>query len=102
VPTDTHVHRIARRLGLTRRRSADWRAARQITDAFARFAPDDPVRFDYALCRIGILDICQPKTALSLCHDCPVQSACAIGRRRAAREEADALAASPTPREAVL
>ena len=88
VPTDTHVHRIARRLGLTRRRSADWRAARQITDAFARFDPLDPVRFDYALCRIGILDICRPMPSLCLCHDCPVQTACSIGRRRTARADA--------------
>jgi uncharacterized protein (TIGR02757 family) len=91
VPTDTHVHRIARRLGLTRRRAADWRAAREITDAFARFDPDDPVRFDYALCRIGILDICRPRTALCLCHDCPVQAACATGRRRTARPDASAV-----------
>lgn len=88
VPTDTHVHRIARRLGLTRRRSADWRTAREITDAFARFDPSDPVRFDYALCRIGILDICRPRPSLSLCDDCPVQTGCSIGRRRAARAEA--------------
>ena len=99
VPTDTHVHRIARRLGLTRRRTADWLAARQITDAFARFDPEDPVRFDYALCRIGILDICRPRTALCLCDDCPVQSACSIGRRRAARAEAPVALAT---REAVL
>jgi uncharacterized protein (TIGR02757 family) len=88
VPTDTHVHRIARRIALTRRRTADWRAAREITDAFARFDPDDPVRFDYALCRIGILDICRPRPADSLCDDCPVQAGCSIGRRRAARPEA--------------
>lgn len=100
VPTDTHVHRIARRLGLTRRRAADWRAAREITDAFARFDPDDPVRFDYALCRIGILDICRPRTALCLCHDCPVQAACATGRRRTARS--DALAVRFAAREAIL
>ena len=42
IPTDTHVHRIARRLGLTRRRTADWKAARQITDALARFDPARP------------------------------------------------------------
>ncbi len=82
VPTDTHVHRIARRLGLTRRRTADWKAARQITDALARFDAADPVRFDYALCRIGILDICVPATRLCRCTDCPVQEACAVGRRR--------------------
>lgn len=85
VPTDTHVHRIARRLGLTRRRSADWRAAREITASLARFDAKDPVRFDYALCRIGILDICRPRPARCLCDDCPVQDACSIGRRRAAR-----------------
>jgi uncharacterized protein (TIGR02757 family) len=82
VPTDTHVHRIARRLGLTKRRTADWKAARQITDALARFDAVDPVRFDYALCRIGILDICVPSTRLCRCADCPVQAACAVGRRR--------------------
>jgi uncharacterized protein (TIGR02757 family) len=82
VPTDTHVHRIARRLHLTRRRSADWKAARQITDALARFDPSDPVRYDYALCRIGILDICHPATRLCRCSECPVQDPCSIGRRR--------------------
>jgi uncharacterized protein (TIGR02757 family) len=82
IPTDTHIHRIARRLALTRRRTADWKAARQITDALARFDSRDPVRFDYALCRIGILDICRPRPTLSRCHECPVQEPCSIGRRR--------------------
>jgi len=82
VPTDTHVHRIAVRLGLTRRRSADWRTAREITRGLARFDPVDPVRFDYALCRIGILDICHPRVALCRCGECPVRDACATGRRR--------------------
>jgi len=98
VPTDTHVHRIARRLGLTRRRTADWKAARQITDALARFDPSDPVRFDYALCRIGILDICVPATRLCRCAECPVQEACAVGRRRRAAGLAAGLAAAgPAP-----
>jgi uncharacterized protein (TIGR02757 family) len=82
VPTDTHVHRIARRLGLTRRRTADWKTAREITDGLARFDAKDPVRFDYALCRIGILDICRPRPSQCRCADCPVQPACALGRRR--------------------
>jgi len=82
IPTDTHVHRIARRLRLTRRKTADWKAARQITAALGRFDADDPVRFDYALCRIGILDICRPSPSLSRCPDCPVQEACSVGRKR--------------------
>ena len=85
IPTDTHVHRIARRLRLTRRKTADWKAAREITRSLSRFDSRDPVRFDYALCRIGILDICRPEPSRSLCEDCPVQDPCSIGRRRKPR-----------------
>lgn len=54
VPLDTHMHRISMRLGLTRRKSADLRTAREVTAAFARLAPDDPVRYDWALTRVGM------------------------------------------------
>ena len=84
IPTDTHVHRIARRLGLTRRRTADWKAAREITTSLLRFDARDPVRFDYALCRIGILDICHPATRLCRCNECPMQEPCSVGRKRVA------------------
>jgi endonuclease III len=87
IPTDTHIHLVARRLDLTRRRSADWRTAREITDRLARFDPEDPVRFDYALCRIGIFGICQSRPARSRCGECAARDACATGRRRAARAE---------------
>ncbi len=85
IPTDIHVHRIARRLGLTRRRTAGWRTAREITDSLARFDPVDPVRFDYALCRIGILDICRPRLSDCRCGDCAVRDGCRSGMRRADR-----------------
>jgi uncharacterized protein (TIGR02757 family) len=98
IPTDTHVHRIARRLGLTRRRSADWKAARQITDALSRFDADDPVRFDFALCRIGILDICTPRVGLCRCGVCPVRDACRIGRRRLAVPFPDSRLPTPDSR----
>lgn len=54
VPLDTHMHRIARRLGLTARQAADWRTASEVTRAFARIAPDDPVRYDFALTRLEL------------------------------------------------
>jgi hypothetical protein len=82
MPTDTHIHLVARRLQLTRRRSADWRTARQITDRLARFDPEDPVRFDYALCRIGILGVCQSDLKGSRCRECVAVEACPAGRRR--------------------
>ncbi|MFP4057516.1 MAG: TIGR02757 family protein [Candidatus Brocadiia bacterium] len=54
VPLDTHMHRICRALGLVARRSADLRAAEEATASFRRFAPHDPVRYDFALTRLGI------------------------------------------------
>lgn len=54
MPLDTHVARISRRLGLLRRASDDRRAAIEVTDALRRFAPDDPLRYDFAITHIGI------------------------------------------------
>jgi uncharacterized protein (TIGR02757 family) len=56
VPMDTHMHRICLRLGLTKRKQADMRAAVEITTAFRAIAPRDPVRYDFALTRLGIRD----------------------------------------------
>jgi uncharacterized protein (TIGR02757 family) len=54
VPLDTHMHRIALGLGLTRRRQADGKTALEITRAFRKVAPEDPVRYDFVLTRMGI------------------------------------------------
>jgi uncharacterized protein (TIGR02757 family) len=54
VPTDTHMHGIALRLGLTARKQAGLKTALEITRAFARFCPEDPARYDFALTRFGI------------------------------------------------
>ena len=85
IPTDTHVHRVARRLGLTRRRAADWKTAREITDRLARFDREDPVRYDYALCRLGEEGICRPELSLTRCGECPLGTGCSTGRRRLQR-----------------
>jgi uncharacterized protein (TIGR02757 family) len=85
IPTDTHIHLIARRLGLTGRRSADWKTAREITDRLARIDPSDPVRFDYSLCRIGIFGVCRPELSRSRCGECLAADACPAGRGRLSR-----------------
>lgn len=54
VPLDVHMGRIARFLGLTTRAQADGRAALEVTRAFRRWTPRDPVRYDFALTRMGI------------------------------------------------
>ncbi len=55
VPLDAHMHRIGLTFGLTARKSGDMKTALEITDGFRRFRPDDPVRYDFALTRSGIL-----------------------------------------------
>jgi uncharacterized protein (TIGR02757 family) len=55
VPLDTHMHRIATKLGITKRRVADLRTAREVTGAFREISPEDPVKYDFALTRLGIL-----------------------------------------------
>ena len=54
VPLDTHMHRIATAMGLTSRKQADIRCAIEITGAFSSIRPADPVRYDFALTRLGI------------------------------------------------
>ncbi len=54
VPLDTHMFRIAGELGFHARMSANLDAALEITRAFASYAPDDPVKYDFALTRFGI------------------------------------------------
>jgi uncharacterized protein (TIGR02757 family) len=56
IPVDTHMHRVALGLGLTRRNSADLKTALEITQAFSVLCPEDPVRYDFCLTRLGIRD----------------------------------------------
>jgi len=76
IPVDTHVHRISTFLGLNHRKSPDWQAARGITDQLSRFDPRDPVRYDFALCRLGILDLCSRRRRKEQCDVCLLRDVC--------------------------
>lgn len=54
IPLDTHIARVSRRLGFTRRKAADWKAALEVTGALRRFDPEDPLKYDFALCHSGM------------------------------------------------
>jgi uncharacterized protein (TIGR02757 family) len=58
VPLDVHVIRLGQCLGLTRYRSPGWRMASDITASLRRLDPADPVRYDFALCHVGMRDRC--------------------------------------------
>jgi uncharacterized protein (TIGR02757 family) len=76
MPVDTHVHRIATFLGLNNRKSADWKAARALTDRLAKFDRTDPVRYDFAICRLGILDLCSRRRKKENCDVCLLRDVC--------------------------
>ena len=54
IPVDTHVHRMALDLGLTKRRQADMKTALEITDAMGEIWPKDPAKGDFALFGYGV------------------------------------------------
>ena len=54
VPVDTHILRAAQRLSFTQKKTATWETACEITEALAKVDPEDPVRFDFALCHWGM------------------------------------------------
>lgn len=79
IPVDTHVHRVARFVGLTARATADWRAAEEITAGLRAFDPDDPVRFDFALAHLGISGACRGARDPAVCPACPLDPVCRAG-----------------------
>lgn len=53
VPLDTHMHRFGWMAGFTERKSGNLKTAVEITDGFRLFSPNDPVRYDFAVTRLG-------------------------------------------------
>ena len=53
IPLDTHTFHVAQRIGLLKRKTYDWKAAVELTKQLKRFSPEDPVKYDFALYRIG-------------------------------------------------
>ena len=67
VPMDTHLLRISRRLGITRRNQAHMGTALEVTDFFRKLQPGDPVKYDFGLARLGI----HPDLSYELISDHP-------------------------------
>ncbi len=78
IPIDTHLGRISQNLGLTTRRSADWKCAEEVTARLARLDPADPLKYDFALCRLGILDRCPKRVEPKKCAECLIRDICVL------------------------
>ena len=75
VPVDTHIARLCKILGLYKRKTVSLAAAIEITDSFKRISPADPVKYDFALSRIGIIENCTG-TLRPQCKSCELFPFC--------------------------
>lgn len=55
-PLDLHVHRVAKRLQILERKQADWQAAEELTGYLRKLDPEDPVKYDFALFSMGVIE----------------------------------------------
>ena len=78
IPLDTHIARISRNIGLTKRKSPDWKMAEEITENLKVLDPGDPVKYDFSLCRLGILEKCAARKDLRKCESCMIRKLCVL------------------------
>jgi uncharacterized protein (TIGR02757 family) len=55
-PIDLHVARVARRLNILQRKQTDWQAALELTDYLRTLDKNDPVKYDFALFGLGVME----------------------------------------------
>lgn len=56
IPIDVHVARVARALGILHRTQTDWQTAMELTDYCRTLDPKDPVKYDFALFSLGVIE----------------------------------------------
>jgi uncharacterized protein (TIGR02757 family) len=76
VPVDTHLYKLSRNLGFTERRTLTWQTTEEVTAALRRLDPLDPVRFDFPLCHLGMLQRCPSRRDPVRCEGCGIKSVC--------------------------
>ena len=57
MPLDVHVDRVGRRLGLLTRKQTDWLSVLELTENLRQFDAADPVKYDFALFGVGVLEV---------------------------------------------
>ena len=90
VPLDTHVIRLGQCLRLTKYQSPGWKMAAEITASLRAIDPVDPVRYDFSLCHVGMMNACGFNRAQKD-SQCPLRGACrptVRKRRRSPRPSA--------------
>lgn len=85
IPLDTHVARVSRFIGLTRRATPNGRMAHEITEALRQLEPADPLKYDFSLSHLGILGDCPGVRRRRTCGACPLVAVCNAGTEPVAR-----------------
>jgi uncharacterized protein (TIGR02757 family) len=75
VPIDVHMARLCKILGFYDRKGVSLKTALQITDSFRQIEPTDPVKYDFSLSRIGIVENCSGSFRAE-CNDCSLLEYC--------------------------
>ena len=75
IPLDRHIARMGQILGLTQRKSTDWKMAAEITGTLRLLDPEDPVKYDFALVRPGIIGKCRD-VRHGDCSGCELKDVC--------------------------
>ncbi len=78
MPLDTHTGRICRYIGLLDRKSIDGKAVRQVTRRLRELDCDDPIKYDFALCHLGISESCIHERSEQHCPSCPIEPVCTL------------------------
>lgn len=55
-PIDVHVARVAKRFNMVTRPQTDWLAALELTECLRQFCANDPVKYDFALFGLGVVE----------------------------------------------
>ncbi len=70
IPLDTHIAKISRCIGLTKRTASDWKTAKEITESLKKLDQNDPLKYDFALCHHGISGLCKGERSVDACSSC--------------------------------
>ena len=75
VPIDVHMGRLCRILGFHNQKTVSLSTAVKITECFAEIEPADPVKYDFSLSRIGIVENCNGRHS-NACKHCELLPFC--------------------------
>ena len=81
IPLDTHVHQISTLIGLSTKKGANNRSAKEITNALRKLDDTDPIRYDFAIAHMGISGTCQKKYIPNVCQKCALHKICILEKK---------------------